>query len=127
MAKRVVLVIDDAEDVCWLIKDALERLGGYTIISAHNGMEGLQLAKQTNPDLVLLDIDMPFMNGFEVLKSLKSDEQTYAIPVVMLTGENSDAFKITAARLYSEEYLTKPISVLALRKRIDTILTRFGT
>ena len=127
MDDRVILIIDDEKDVCSMVKEGLERLGLFKIIAAHNGKDGVYMAKQAKPDLVLLDIDMPSMNGFKVLQLLKEDSKTYHIPVVMLTGQGDDVSKISAARLYSEEYITKPISIAFLKTRIDAILEKFGT
>jgi DNA-binding response OmpR family regulator len=126
MADKVVLVIDDDNDICKTIKEALERLDNFKVITASNGKDGFQMAKRSLPDLVLLDIDMPDMDGFAVLRILKDDAKTFAIPVVMLTGKRDDVSKIAAARLYSEEYLMKPISMLELKKKIDAILARMG-
>jgi DNA-binding response OmpR family regulator len=126
MAKKVILVIDDDESVCAIIKEGLQQLGKYKVIAAHNGKDGIQLAKKSQPDIILLDIEMPIMNGFQALELLKEDAETYSIPVVMLTGQRSEESKIAASQLYSEEYLTKPIRVAALEARIDAILTRLG-
>jgi two-component system alkaline phosphatase synthesis response regulator PhoP len=128
MANKVILIIDDEKEVCRIAKEALERLGDYKVLAAYDGNKGLDIAKQAKPDLVLLDLDlaMPSMNGFQVLESLKNDNETYHIPVVMLTAQHDDAFRIAASRLYSEEYITKPVSVTELKTRIDTILARFG-
>ncbi|MBN1567951.1 MAG: response regulator [Acidobacteria bacterium] len=126
MDERKILIIDDDKDVCGMVKDGLERLGFFKVIAANNGKDGLHMAKQTKPDLVLLDINMPSMNGFKVLQMLKEDQNTYHLPVVMLTGQGDDMSKISAARLYSEEYITKPIRVTDLKTRIDAILEKFG-
>lgn len=126
MDDRVILIIDDEKEVCRIVKEGLERLGTFQVLASHNGPDGLHMARKTQPDLVLLDIDMPSMDGFKVLESLKEDQRTYHIPVVMLTGQNDDVFKIAASRLYSEEYITKPISMTALKDKIDPILERFG-
>jgi DNA-binding response OmpR family regulator len=126
MTKKKILVIDDGKDVCRAIKDGLEHLGEFKVISAYSGADGFRAAKKANPDLVLLDVDMPSMNGFEVLEQLKEDSKTYQIPVVMLTGQKDDVFKVTASRLYSEDYVTKPVSLLDLKGRIDAILARLG-
>jgi DNA-binding response OmpR family regulator len=126
MANRVILVIDDEKDVCRIIKEGLERLGKFKIISACDGNSGILAAKQAKPDLVLLDINMPFINGLRVLEVLKEDAQTFAIPIVMLTGLNDSAFRIAASRSYCEDYITKPISVTDLKIRIDAVLTRYG-
>ena len=126
MSDKVVLVIDDDKDVCKTIKDALERLGTFQVMTASNGKDGFRMAKRSLPNLVLLDIDMPNMDGFKVLELLKNDAKTFAIPVVMLTGKRDDVSKIAAARLYSEEYLTKPIGMLDLKEKIDNILAKLG-
>jgi DNA-binding response OmpR family regulator len=128
MANKVILIIDDEKEVCRIAKEALERLGDYKVLAAYDGNKGLDMAKQAKPDLVLLDLDlgMSSMNGFHVLESLKNDSETYHIPVVMLTAKDDDAFRIASSRLYSEEYITKPVSVTELKARIDTILARFG-
>jgi len=125
MAKKVILVIDDEKDVCRVIKEGMERLGKFKVIEAYDGKSGIHAAKQTKPNLVLLDIDMPLINGLRVLEALKEDAETFAIPVAMLTGNDDDRFKIAAAGSYSEDYITKPISVTDLKVRVDNILARF--
>lgn len=126
MANRVILIIDDDKAICTVIKEALEQLGEFEIIAAYNGTDGLKMAKQVKPDLVLLDINMPVMDGFRVLELLKKDPEIFYIPVVMIAGQNDNAYRIGASRLYSEDYLAKPISVIDLKVKIDTILARFG-
>ena len=126
MAIKLVLVIDDEEEVCRVIKEGLERIGDFAVISANNGKDGLRMAKRSKPDLVLLDIDMPSMSGFRVLESLKEDSKTFPIPVVMLTAHSEAAYKTSAARLYSEDYITKPVSIVDLKVKIETILARFA-
>jgi two-component system alkaline phosphatase synthesis response regulator PhoP len=126
MADRVVLVIDDEKEVCRIIKEGLERRGRFKIITAYNGQDGFHMAQRAQPDLVLLDIDMPWMNGFRVLELLKEDSKTYSIPVFMLTGHNDDDYKIAASRLYCEDYITKPMSLKELEAKIDVVLARCG-
>ena len=126
MANRVILVIDDDKKICKLVKEGLEEMGGYSIITSYNGKDGFHMAKRTKPDLILLDIVMPAMDGFEVLRLLKQNDETYPIPVVMLSGDGDDTTRITASKLYCEDYLSKPIGVRALKGRIDTILSRIG-
>ena len=126
MSDKVILIIDDEDEVCRVVKEGLERLDSSKVLAANNGKDGLHIAKKSQPDLILLDIGMPSMNGFQVLELLKEDHETYHIPVVMLTAENEDAFKITASRLYSEDYITKPTSVMEVKNKIDPILARFG-
>ena len=112
---RKILVIDDEEEICALIKESLEQLGKFSVIEAFSGEGGLQKAQQAKPDLILLDIGMPSMDGFKVLELLKRNDTTYHIPVVMLTGKSADELKISASKLYSEAYITKPFSIADLR------------
>jgi two-component system alkaline phosphatase synthesis response regulator PhoP len=125
MADKVILIIDDEKQVCGVIKEGLERRGLFKVITAYNGKDGIHKARKVKPDLILLDVNMPSMSGFKALELLKEDLKTYHIPVVMLTGQNDEDFRITAASLYCEDYITKPISMVDLKARINAILTRF--
>ena len=125
MANETILLVDDEEDILELLDYNLSK-EGFTILRVTTGEDALTVTRKNLPDLILLDIMMSSMDGFKVLESLKEDQRTYHIPVVMLTGQNDDVFKIAASRLYSEEYITKPISMTALKDKIDPILERFG-
>jgi DNA-binding response OmpR family regulator len=125
MSGKIILIVDDEKEVCNVIKDGLRQLGGYKVVVAHNGKDGIRQAKRSKPNLVLLDVNMPVMDGFQVLESLKADPQTVHIPVVMLSGQSDQDTRVFASRLYCETYLTKPISLDALEERINTILSRF--
>jgi len=87
---RRVLVVDDERHIVRLIQVNLER-EGYQVLTAFDGKDGLQKAKTERPDLVVLDVMMPYMDGFEVLKSMKADPVTAEIPVIMLTAKAQDA------------------------------------
>jgi DNA-binding response OmpR family regulator len=126
MANRIILVIDDDKNICRIVKEGLEQTDGINIITSYNGKDGFHMAKRAKPDLILLDIGMPVMDGFKVLQLLKQNEETYSIPVVMLSGADDDISRITASKLYCEDYLSKPIGMMALKGRIDTILSRMG-
>ena len=121
-----ILVIDDEEDFCFFVKANLQALGPYQVVIATNGEDGIELAQDIRPDLILLDIMMPHMNGFEVLKALKRHDSTMVIPVVMLTAKNDDPSKQEAARLYDDDYLVKPVQAEVLKAKIEQILSRFG-
>jgi CheY-like chemotaxis protein len=86
MDKKKILVIDDENDLVFLIKNVLEETGKFEIFSADNGEEGLRLCQQQNPDLIFLDFVMPKMRGDEVLKALTRNPQTQKIPVVVMSG-----------------------------------------
>ena len=122
MAKKRVLVVDDVEIFCKVVKINLEKFGDVIVDIATEGKQGIKLAKRLRPDLILLDVVMPGMDGLQVLKKLKEDPETMPIPVVMLTAATDAAFKTKAERLYNEEYITKPINAADLNDRIKAIL-----
>lgn len=124
MAMKSILIIDDEIDLCKLIKMNLESASDFEVIIAINAEEGIKLAKKIKPDLILLDIVMPGMDGFEVLKRLKKDTNTIAIPVVMLTAKGDDISKIKGAQLYDEEYIVKPVEAPDLKAKIEEVLKR---
>ena len=117
-----ILIIDDEEDFSFFVKKNLERIEHYEVITAAEGKGGVEKAMQYEPDLILLDIMMPGISGFEVLRRLKSDEKTRAIPVIMLTGKDDDESKIKAAGLHNEDYIVKPAGAEELRSRIEKAL-----
>ncbi|MDD5423198.1 MAG: response regulator [Candidatus Omnitrophota bacterium] len=119
---KKVLVIDDEKEFCSFLKENLELLGRYRVFTATNGKEGLQSAKTERPDLILLDIMMPHMNGLEVLKRLKEDEKTISIPVIMLTALEDDESRSKTSYLYCEDYIVKPIKLSVLIPKMDEML-----
>lgn len=116
-----VLVIDDSDAIRALVK---VRLHGEPIELhlAANGQQGLALAEKLQPDLILLDIDMPDPDGFEVCRRLKSDSRTMTIPVVFLTGMTSTEEKIKGLELGATDYITKPFDPAELRARVRASL-----
>lgn len=126
MARKHILIIDDEKDICNTIKMGLEVLGDYSVDIATNGKEGLKQARKIQPALILLDIMMPGIDGFEVLRRLKEDERTYAIPVIMVSARDDEETKERAARLYNELYVTKPVQIAKLKTTIDEVLRTRG-
>jgi DNA-binding response OmpR family regulator len=124
MTKKKILIIDDEENFCKLVKMNLELTGAFKVSIATDGIEGIAAAQKTIPDLILLDILMPRMDGIEVLKRLRKDKNTFKIPVIMLTAIGYKPFKFRASELYAEEYITKPIDVAGLRTKIEGVLKR---
>ncbi len=117
-----ILVVDDEEINLFLLKEILED-GHYEALTSADGQRGLELARQQQPDLVLLDIQMPSMNGLEVLQALKSDPATEKIPVIFLTGLGHSTDIVRGLRLGADEYITKPFgSGDELMARIATVL-----
>lgn len=121
--RKKVLVIDDEEDFSFFTRKNLQR-SNYEVIIASNGEDGVRIAQTSQPDVILLDIMMPGMNGFQVLQKLKEDPLTNTIPVVMLTGKDDDASHRQAVQLKNNDYIVKPVEIEELHKRIADILER---
>ncbi len=120
-----ILVVDDEEDILELVCFGLKK-EGYRVLGSKNGEEALQLALKEKPDLVVLDIMLPGLSGIEVLKRLKYNRQTQAIPVLMLTAKGEELDRVLGFELGADDYLTKPFSVRELLLRIRAILRRLS-
>lgn len=121
---KKILVIDDEKDFGFFVKQNLELVGGYTVMVANNGKDGIAAAMRYKPDLILLDVIMPQMSGFEVLQALKEIKDTTMIPVVMLTAVDTDEAKEKALGLYNEDYIVKPVAISELKAKVDAVLSR---
>lgn len=117
----IVLLIDDSVDVHRLLTARL-RNEPMMLMGAESGAEGLRLAKEMVPAVVLLDLDMPEVDGFEVLRGLKDDPATVDIPVVVLSGLTASQDKVTAFDLGAIDYVTKPFDITELRVRVRSAL-----
>jgi CheY-like chemotaxis protein len=106
MAKKI-LIVDDEEGIIFLIKRRLVKLG-YEVTEAHNGLDGITLAKQKHPDLILLDFMMPELSGLEACRMLKSDPQYESIKIVLLTARDQQKDKDVAKEVGADGYITKP-------------------
>ncbi len=115
-----ILVIDDEPDVVMIIKTALQA-EGYDVASATNGPDGLEEAFETRPDLIILDVMMPIMDGFEVLKMLRQDPKTENTPVIILTARTQDHDVFMGYHYGADMYLTKPFNP----RELMTIVERF--
>jgi two-component system, OmpR family, alkaline phosphatase synthesis response regulator PhoP len=122
--KPKILVVDDESDIVDILKYNLEKEKEYTVIAAFNGNEALEIAKKEKPDLVLLDIMMPGMNGFEVCKSLKSEPESRRIPVIFLTAKENEIDEIVGLEIGADDYIQKPISPRIVLARIKSVFRR---
>jgi len=125
--KKRILIIDDEKSICDMVKKGLELMGDFEVSIDTRGKGGIRAAKWLRPDLILLDICMPGMDGLEVLKRLKeNNKDTITIPVIMLTAVSDGSTKEECARLYDEMYIEKPVEIIVLKTKIDEVLKRRG-
>jgi DNA-binding response OmpR family regulator len=118
---KKILVVDDEEDVVEVLKLVLGK-NGYEVLAATSGMDGLARAQSALPDLILLDIMMHRMDGWEVLKLLKLDERTSAIPVVILSARVEPKDKIRGLQEGAIDYVTKPFAVREILAKLAAAL-----
>ncbi len=123
MAKQTILVVDDEEDIRELIELNLSR-EGYTILPCETGEQALDRAFSKRPDLIVLDLMLPGIDGLEVCKRLKNDSNTRQIPVVMLTAKGEEADIVAGLELGADDYVTKPFSGKVLVARVRRLLRR---
>ncbi|MBL8088642.1 MAG: response regulator [Chthonomonas sp.] len=124
MALRV-LVCDDERHIVRLIQVNLEKQG-YQVITAFDGKDGLEKIRAEKPDLVVLDVMMPYMDGFEVLKNLRRDPATESLPVIMLTAKAQDKDVFEGYHYGADMYLTKPFNPMELVSFVKRIATTTG-
>lgn len=124
--KVKVLVIDDEIHIVELIKFNLE-MSNYEVEYAYDGVDGYIKAKETKPDLILLDWMLPNISGIDVLKKIRNDKDLNQIPVIMLTAKNMENDKVEGLEVGADDYMTKPFSIKELLARISTILRRCNT
>tara|TARA_E500000318_G_scaffold14854_2_gene14691 strand:+ start:86572 stop:87534 length:963 start_codon:yes stop_codon:yes gene_type:complete len=117
----VVLLVDDSQFVHRLLEARL-RSESIVLSSAEDGKAGLEIAQRDEPSLILLDLDMPVMDGFETLRELKEDPRTRDIPVIVLSGMNSSQDKVAAFDLGAIDFVTKPFELTELRARVRSSL-----
>jgi len=123
VARETVLVVDDEEDILELVKYNLEK-EGYTVVGVTTGEDALAAARRKVPDVLVLDLMLPGVDGLEVCRRLKADETTRHIPIIMLTAKGSEADIVTGLELGAADYVTKPFSPRVLTARLKAVLRR---
>ena len=123
MSKGMVLVIDDEEDLIELVRYNLVK-EGFEVTSARDGESGLSLAAQKKPDVIVIDLMLPGIDGLEVCRSLRSESQTSQVPIIMLTAKSSESDRIVGLELGADDYVTKPLSPRELTARVKALLRR---
>lgn len=123
MSKRV-LVVDDEKNIIDILKYNLIK-SGYDVVCAYDGAEGLELARSSDPDLILLDVMLPYMDGFEVCRTLRREGNN--VPIIMITAREEETDKVLGLELGADDYVTKPFSVRELMARVGSNIRRAGT
>lgn len=118
-----VLIIEDDADIQQLLSFHFQQ-GGFRVETSANGAEGLKKARERKPDLIVLDLMLPGMDGFEVCRALKGENETRGIPVIMLTAKGEEIDKVVGFELGADDYLTKPFSPRELLLRAKAVLRR---
>jgi len=116
-----VLIVDDSPTETHVLKTILEK-NGYQTLSAPNGEEGIEVAKAEKPDLVLMDVVMPGLNGYQATRRLSRDPETSNIPVIIVTTKNQETDKVWGLRQGAKAYLVKPVSETELLERIKSVM-----
>lgn len=119
---KTILVVEDEISIATLLKYNLEQ-AGFTVLLAHDGKAGLQMALQEGPDLIVLDLMLPILDGMEVCKELRSQKKN--IPIIMLTARDDEFDKVLGLELGADDYMTKPFSPREVIARVKAVLRRF--
>jgi two-component system alkaline phosphatase synthesis response regulator PhoP len=125
VSKSTILIVDDERDILDLIEYNLKK-EGFVVVTAEDGEEGIERARQVKPDLVLLDIMMPKMDGLEVIDMMRQDATLKDIPVIFLTARSDEKTEVKGLDRGADDFLTKPISTTKLVSRIKAVLRRYS-
>ena len=123
--RRTILVAEDQQHIRTLIEYKLKN-SGYNVICAEDGRATLEKAVELVPDLILLDVMMPLMTGFEVLAALRQNDKTKDVAVVIVTAQSTEDLILKGLELGADDYITKPFSPNELAARVKTVLVRRG-
>jgi DNA-binding response OmpR family regulator len=125
MSKGTILAIDDEKDLLELLRYNLEK-EGFDIILATDGTSGFEIATKHKPDLIVLDVMMPGMDGLEVCRQLRGDARTAKVPLIMLTARTTEADRVVGLELGADDYVTKPFSPRELVARVKAVFRRIA-
>lgn len=118
---KKILIVDDEQDIVESLKFILEA-NNYTCYCAYNGEDGLRLAKELIPDLIILDVMMPKINGYKISRLLKFDSKYKNIPIIMVTARSQDGDKLIGEETGADEYITKPFEIEELVNKVNNYL-----
>jgi twitching motility two-component system response regulator PilH len=121
MRFQKILVVDDSPTELHMVVDILNRQKVPTIITATNGLEAVSKSESENPDLILMDVVMPEMNGFQATRKIKKNPATADIPVIIISSKDQETDKVWGKRQGADEYLTKPVNEKDLLKVLEAL------
>jgi DNA-binding response OmpR family regulator len=121
--KETILIIEDEKDIIKMLEYNLKK-EGFKTLAVRNGEAAIDMAKSEHPELVILDLMLPGIDGLEVCKTLKADSKTSSIPIIMLTAKSQESDKVVGLELGADDYMTKPFSPRELIARIKAVLRR---
>ena len=116
-----ILIVDDSPTESYVISKMLKEYG-YSVVEAENGYDGIKIAKQEKPDIILMDVVMPGLNGYQATRRLSRDPETSNIPVIIVTTKNQETDKVWGLRQGAKAYLVKPVSEPDLLDRIKSVM-----
>jgi two-component system alkaline phosphatase synthesis response regulator PhoP len=123
MSPKRILIVDDEPDLVETLRFPLE-MEGYQVLVADNGEMGLNLARKERPDLIILDLMLPKLDGYKVCRLLKFDERFKEIPVLMVTAKTQEKDRLLGKETGADEYITKPFDIEKLLEKVKTYLGR---
>jgi two-component system, OmpR family, alkaline phosphatase synthesis response regulator PhoP len=123
MSQKKILVVDDEVDLVETLRFPLE-MEGFNVLVSYNGEDALNQARKENPDLILLDLMLPKLDGYKVCRLLKFDERYKHIPILMLTAKTQEKDKLLGKETGADEYITKPFDIDELMKKIKGYLNK---
>ncbi|GHA11589.1 response regulator [Arenicella chitinivorans] len=121
MSTKTILVVDDSKTDFLYVKNILDH-GGYKVAYAPSGADGIQMSKDLKPDLILMDVVMPEMNGFQATRAISRELETADIPILMLSSKSQQTDKVWAERQGATDYLVKPANPKLLLSKIKSLL-----
>lgn len=119
-ARKKIVVVDDEEDICMALKETLNQ--DYNVFTAEDGKEAIELIRNIKPDLVIMDVLMPVMDGFEACRRMKSDKFTASIPIIFLTAKNQFEDAQKGFESGCDSYMSKPFSPSKLMQKVSELL-----
>lgn len=125
MNKEKILIVEDEINIVDLIKINLEN-SGYEVLSSYTGMEAISKIHSDKPDLVLLDLALPDIDGLQICQMIRRNDETKDIPIIMVTARSEEDDKVEGLTMGADDYITKPFGIRELEARIETVLRRYN-